>query len=345
MSHRERILGWLGSSTLAVTHSSPLAAGGVVAWGYVPPGEGIIDITKGPRTNAVPIAGSAVNNPIAITVGSYNILILTRSGSVFGWGANGDQSVLGYETPSPDNTNGWVKVGGKALEDVTAIAAGSSFSIALRKNGTLATWGRQAVAANASNIVAISAGGPHALAVCRDGAVLDLSIGGTPIAGLTNVVAISAAKSWFGHFVFLTRDGQLIEKKSIGQFQVPVGTTNISAISAGWAHNLALLGDGTVFGWGYNEHGEATGVPTPGAALSTNISFGVVKLDGNVLSNVCAISAGQGYSLALKKDGTVVAWGLHSPVPVGLKNVVAIEAAEEFCLAITTNSDFTVKAK
>ena len=32
-------------------------------------------------------------------------------------------------------------------------------------------------------------------------------------------------------------------------------------------------------------------------------------------------------------------------VPPGLKDVVAIAAGDNFCLAITTNSDFTVKVK
>jgi alpha-tubulin suppressor-like RCC1 family protein len=60
-----------------------------------------------------------------------------------------------------------------------------------------------------------------------------------------------------------------------------------------------------------------------------------------VLSNVVAIAAGNEYSLALRKDGTVVSWGhpfsMQMVVPSGLSNVVAIAAGENFCLAITTN--------
>jgi alpha-tubulin suppressor-like RCC1 family protein len=66
-------------------------------------------------------------------------------------------------------------------------------------------------------------------------------------------------------------------------------------------------------------------------------------LDDQILTNIISIAAGRGFSMALKKGGTVVAWGrvarrypVH--VPEGLSNVVAIAAgAEDFCLAITTN--------
>ena len=55
-----------------------------------------------------------------------------------------------------------------------------------------------------------------------------------------------------------------------------------------------------------------------------------------------AISASTYYNLALKSDGKVIAWGdkrFYREVPLGLSNVVAISAGEGFCLAITTNID------
>ena len=48
------------------------------------------------------------------------------------------------------------------------------------------------------------------------------------------------------------------------------------------------------------------------------------------LSNVVAIGAGESHSLALKRDGTLLAWGDNSfgqtNVPTGLSNVLAIAA-------------------
>jgi hypothetical protein len=52
------------------------------------------------------------------------------------------------------------------------------------------------------------------------------------------------------------------------------------------------------------------------------------------LTNAVAIAAGWKNSLALKNDGTVVAWGLNSSVPAGLTNAVAIAAGKFHSLAL-----------
>ena len=64
------------------------------------------------------------------------------------------------------------------------------------------------------------------------------------------------------------------------------------------------------------------------------------------LKDVVAIEAGGSHSLALKEDGTVVAWGWNEyhqcDVPSGLKDVVAIEAGDSHSLAL--KEDGTVVA-
>ena len=63
------------------------------------------------------------------------------------------------------------------------------------------------------------------------------------------------------------------------------------------------------------------------------------------LTNIVAIAAGYSHKLALKADGTVVAWGWPEylvNVPAGLRNVVAIAAGGEHSLAL--KADGTVVA-
>jgi alpha-tubulin suppressor-like RCC1 family protein len=64
------------------------------------------------------------------------------------------------------------------------------------------------------------------------------------------------------------------------------------------------------------------------------------------LTGVVAIAAGGAHSLALKSDGTVVAWGSNFSgqmrVPSGLSGVVAIAAGDAHSLAL--KSDGTVVA-
>jgi alpha-tubulin suppressor-like RCC1 family protein len=92
-------------------------------------------------------------------------------------------------------------------------------------------------------------------------------------------------------------------------------------IAAGRDHNLALLSDGTVVGWGNN-------------------SFGQASPPSN-LSNVVAITAGDLHSAALCSNGTVVVWGDdtfgQTNVPAGLSNVVAIAAGDFHTLALLSN--------
>jgi alpha-tubulin suppressor-like RCC1 family protein len=69
--------------------------------------------------------------------------------------------------------------------------------------------------------------------------------------------------------------------------------------------------------------------------------FGTIPAD---LTGVTAIAAGNGFSLALKSDGTVVGWGTttagYEGIPADLTGVTAITAGYDFGLAL--KSDGTV---
>ena len=140
----------------------------------------------------------------------------------------------------------------------------------------------------------------------------------------------------------------------------------MTAIAAGGHHSLALKSDGTVVAWGYNDSGQ-TNVPAglsgvtaiaarlyaqPGAEERRHgrrLGRRTATARANVpagLSGVTAIAAGLDHSLALKSDGTVVAWGYNTSgqtnVPAGLSGVIAIAAGDTHSLAL--KSDGTVVA-
>src|SRR5947207_1923734 len=94
-----------------------------------------------------------------------------------------------------------------------------------------------------------------------------------------------------------------------------------------------------------------TDLPPPCAQAQDNLRAGTVIGWGQStvpagLNNVVAIAAGGDHSLALKRNGTVVAWGWNgggqSTVPAGLNNVVAIAAGRNHSLAL--KGDGTVVA-
>lgn len=71
------------------------------------------------------------------------------------------------------------------------------------------------------------------------------------------------------------------------------------AVSAGGTQVLVLMDDGTVYSWGENLYGEL-GI---GGNETLNKTY---RTPHRVLiDNVTAISAGPGYSLALRSDGAV----------------------------------------
>jgi hypothetical protein len=105
-----------------------------------------------------------------------------------------------------------------------------------------------------------------------------------------------------------------------GQLNIPAGLTDVTAISAGLTHNLALKSDGTVVGWGTDLLGTGAETPPVGLTGVTAISAGGTVIFGTVPA----------HSLALKSDGTVVGWGNNQvaqlEIPADLNDVVAVAA-------------------
>ena len=196
----------------------------------------------------------------------------------------------------------------------------------------LKSWGAVPTLTTGTNsVAAISAGTFLALMLETNGTVVASSpppglrnFGQTLVpGGLSNAVAVAAGRS-LG--LALKADGTVTGWGTFGSTTVSgtiAGLTNIVAVAASWYDGLALRADGTVLG-------------IAGASVPAN------------LTNVVAISDGSygGNYLALKADGTVVAWGTNpyaqSSVPAGLGNVVAVSAGDGWSLAL--KADGTVVA-
>jgi len=140
----------------------------------------------------------------------------------------------------------------------------------------------------------------------------------------------------------------------------PVYLENVTMVAAGYRFSLARKGDGTVWGWGFN------GFSKLGLGADTELrKCSAVQVTdptdpSGLLTGVTAVSAGENHALALKNEGSVVAWGLNmsgqlgdnfaavnfSPVPVRvvenagttpvtyLTNVIAISAGSTQNMAL-----------
>ncbi|HXI73859.1 MAG TPA: hypothetical protein VNN22_26245 [Verrucomicrobiae bacterium] len=270
---------------------------------------------------AIRVFGACLLVAWAGVFGFYGALAQTNEpvlGQVVVWGPNS----LGLTNVPADLTN------------VIAIAAGSVHSVALKSDGTVRAWGsgnngETNVPSGLSNVVAIAAAGfygnnyGYSLALKVDGTVTGWGAVSLP-SGLSNVVEVAAGAYWW---MALRSDGTVtanypyLTNGLLNLGTVPL--SNVVAIASGDRHLLALTRAGTVVGWGSDNYGQATGVPG-----NLYYSNGIVMLNGLILSNVVAIAAGSQHSVALKSDGTVVAWGNNAfgqtNVPSGLSNVIAI---------------------
>jgi len=307
----------------------------VIGWGQNLAGEACGSPSKGAPVCVVEIGASPMTNIVAVAAGRGHSLALRGDGTVLAWG-------FGYygQTSVP-----------AGLSNVVGIAAGYNFSVAIARGGQVVAWGRNDegqinVPVDATNVAAVSAASFHALALRADGTVTRWGRQTDPMPKLTNIVAIAAGGGKFERNLALRRDGTIVAWGG-SLPKAALGLTDVVAIAAGEYHSLTLKRDGTVFGWGGNECGQATGIPSDVAPYEGS---GLVKIAGQTLTNVVAIAAGNEYglfgslsrySLALRADGTVVAWGQfgseQAVVPARVTNVMSVSAGHNFCLAIITN--------
>ena len=125
---------------------------------------------------------------------------------------------------------------------------------------------------------------------------------------LSDVKAIAAGSV---HCISLKEDGTVWTWggddnafRTIGRSLTSVhvrGLTDIAAINVGYCYSLAVKQNGTVLAWGANSAGQL--------GNGTRCKNCPVPAQVEGLSGVVALAAGRVFSLALKRDGTVWAWG------------------------------------
>lgn len=94
---------------------------------------------------------------------------------------------------------------------------------------------------------------------------------------------------------------------------------NVVHIAAGKDFALAVKNDGTVWAWGANTKGQL------GLAISDSNKFraSAVQVSATGFEKLQKVAAGSDFSLALKDDGSVWAWGANDSGQLGAGNTVA----------------------
>ena len=187
-------------------------------------------------------------------------------------------------------------------------------------------------ALNRAVVVQVSAGLSHSMALTRDGGVFTWGDGGEGQLGHSNTDHRDATMSL-----------QRVPKQVLGL----VGT-HIIDIAVGSIHSLAVCERGALYTWGYNYQGQL-GLGYHGTDTDRPVPT-VVEVSAGV-GGVVAVAAGAFHSLALSRDGTVIAAGTNSSGQLGLgdktnrntftlvgpplRGVVDIDAGQNHSVAVT----------
>lgn len=177
-----------------------------------------------------------------------------------------------------------------------------------------------------------------------------------------------------GRFVYVVKgDGSVVgwgteesgfaarERSATGRVTAPIAIDvpgKVRQMAIGESAAYALLEDGTVLAWGSNYEGELGNGglgsrSTAGIHPTPKTSFRPVAVAG--LTEVVQVAAAGRHALALRKDGTVYAWGSGGAViaddskkpgvatgPIrieGLENIVQVAAARDHSLALSRDGD------
>lgn len=219
-------------------------------------------------------------------------------------------------------TNGFYQVGSniwaglmtppKGLTNTLGAAASRRHALAIKPDGTVATWGDVvgAVPSTVSNVIQVAGNWNDSVVLRADGKVLawGYDTGDVPHE-LTNAVQVVAD---LNYAMALRRDGSTRSWGWLVPTNWPAVVTNVVEIAARGANAVMLRPDGTVLAYG----------TTPPADLT----------------NAVAVAAGLTYSMALRSDGTVTAWGEGSTgqadVPASATNITFIAAGFDASAAI-----------
>ncbi|UQA93700.1 RCC1 domain-containing protein [Streptomyces halobius] len=268
----------------------------------------------------------------ALANASFHSLALLEDGTVRAWGNNGEGG-LGDGSRQAKNVPVAVlaRPGGEQLKGVKAIATGSYYgwghSLALLEDGTVRAWGygdygQLGYGAKDNQFT------PVAVKVDKNTELSGVKAIAGPMVeqynweGMFSLALLKngTVRSWGYNYYNSLGDGSADTRLMPVTVVVDKGKplTGVKALAAGAHHCLALLEDGTVRAWGYNDFGQLGNGNQSAQAFAVPVT---INDKGDPLTGVEAIAAGGKFSLALMKDGTVRAWGRNNDGQLGIDSI------------------------
>ncbi|MFD0279673.1 hypothetical protein ACFVHB_38075 [Kitasatospora sp. NPDC127111] len=316
-------------------HSMALRADGtVVAWGdnsVNQLGDGTVAQHSTPVTTCGFGCFAPLDGVTAIAAGGFHNLALLSDGTVRSWGLNsyaqlGNATSTNYASAEPvcgDPTCA------TPLDGITAIAAGAFHSLALRSDGGVHGWGRNTTGQLGDGTTTDRSTPAR---VCAIGATVPCVSYLTGVAGIAGGESHSAAvttggflRTWGYNGYGQLGDGTTTDRSTpvrvcaIG-VAAPCGSylTGATAVTAGFAHTVALRSDGGAVGWGGNAKGQlGDGTNAERHSPVRVCAVGETAPCTRYLDGATAVTAGYQYTAALVRPQADLAVAIGAtPEPV-----------------------------
>ena len=276
-----------GYHSLAIMHD-----GGLWAWGNNEQGQ------LGDGTNAdksLPVQVGGAKDWVAVAAGGYHTLAIKANGALWAWGCN-NRGQLGDGTNTDRNVP--VQVGRD--RDWAAVAAGDYHTLAIKANGTLWAWG--------SNENGQAGTDDHNTNQYNAPVQVGADSDWAAVAVRGNTAAIKADGSLWAWGVFLDRGST-----TFGWKPMQIGAAGEWAAAAGGYVTVAIKTDGSLWVWGDARSGNFS----EGAERVDFIQVGAAGEWADAMEGI-TLEPGQRYSVALKTDGSIWAWGNNSVGQLGV---------------------------
>lgn len=275
-----------------------------------------------------------MDNVIDVSVGEYITAAVTADGSLWMWGDNSHWLLGDHKGNIKDEYGTLLQTHPlKIMDDVSAVSIGQGFVAVIKRDTSLWMWGDNSYGqlgigmdtakSNSwgslwqaepvrvmENVTAIGTGKSHTAAITSDGSLWMWGLNADGQIGNGKVFARKEnnTHTWH-HYGYSYEDCKAVcEDKPVKILD------HVVSVSAGANHTMAVTSDGSLWAWGRNQLGQL-GIGTSGTDNKEDEIRKSTPI--KVMDNVASVSAGNGFTIAVKTDASIWTWGRNTNGQLG----------------------------